>query len=480
MEQWESSPRKPTPRRSLFSLKRDKSKPKASSKSTSPGTPPSSAKQQQPPLLQHASTREPPSQGVRPASVDVIKPAQARAVGGHMDPAIYRATTTAPVNIAVIKYWGKRDSHLNLPSNSSLSVTLNQRDLCTLTTASCSPKFQNDTLTLNNVSQPLDNVRTQACFRELRLLRHDLEAADPSLPALSTFPLRINSSNNFPTAAGLASSAAGFAALVRAIADLYELHQPPEQLSRIARQGSGSACRSLFGGYTAWHMGVRVDGSDSMAAAVAPVSHWPSMRALILVISDAKKDVSSTAGMQATVATSSLFATRAADVVPQRMGQMVAAIEHKDFSTFAFLTMRESNSFHATCADTWPPIFYLTDTSRAAIRVVEAINAAEGQMVTAYTFDAGPNAVIFFEEKHQSLVLATFRAIVGHVPGWPRVDNEARATTSYHAVQTDANVAEELRAGVSRVIMTSVGEGPRRVQDHLVDGQGNLLRKEEP
>lgn len=356
-------------------------------------------------------------------------------------------------------------------------MTLNQRDLRTLTTASCSPRYQTDSLTLNNAPQPLDNARTQACLRELRILRQQLEASNVSLPRLSTYPLRIVSSNNFPTAAGLASSAAGFAALVRAIADLFELPYTPEELSRIARQGSGSACRSLFGGYAAWHMGKLVDGSDSMASLIAPVAHWPEMRALILVISDAKKDVSSTAGMQATVETSSLFATRAADVVPQRMGQMAAAIEHKDFSTFAFLTMRESNSFHATCADTWPPIFYMNDASRAAIRMVEAINNAEGETIAAYTFDAGPNAVIFFEEKNTSLIHNSFRAVVGHAPGWTVASAPGQAVSASQPVKVDERVTEMLRTGVSRVILTSVGEGPVKVQNHLVDGQGNILKQ---
>ena len=373
------------------------------------------------------------------------------------------------------RYWGKRDATLNLPSNSSLSVTLNQKDLRTLTTASCSPKFSADTLTLNNAPQSLDSARTQACLRELRQLRKILELSNPNLPPLSTYKLRLVSANNFPTAAGLASSAAGFAALVRSIADLYELPHSPEELSRVARQGSGSACRSLFGGYAAWHKGDRVDGSDSMASLIAPVSHWPTMRALILVISDAKKDVSSTTGMQATVGTSSLFQTRANDVVPQRMGQMSAAIDNRDFSTFAFLTMRESNSFHATCLDTYPPIFYLNDTSRAAIRMVETINSAEGETVAAYTFDAGPNAVIFYEESNSDLILDSFRAVVGHAPGWTqRINQPGQAMSPTHPLKVEERVAETLKLGVSRVILTSVGEGPISVKDHLVDSSGNI------
>ena len=132
------------------------------------------------------------------------------------------------------RYWGKRDAKLNLPTNSSLSVTLSQADLRTLTTASCSTTYKEDILLLNGAPSDLTGARTQACLRELRSLRAALESQDASLPKLSTMPLLLVSENNFPTAAGLASSAAGFAALVRAIADLYELTSSPTDLSLIA------------------------------------------------------------------------------------------------------------------------------------------------------------------------------------------------------------------------------------------------------
>ncbi|KFX93752.1 hypothetical protein V490_04709, partial [Pseudogymnoascus sp. VKM F-3557] len=108
------------------------------------------------------------------------------------DSTIYQASTTAPVNIAVVKYWGKRDPKLNLPTNSSLSVTLSQSDLRTHTTAACSSTFgSDDALLLNGAPQDVSGARTQACFRELRSLRAALEAADPSLPKLSTLTLKI-------------------------------------------------------------------------------------------------------------------------------------------------------------------------------------------------------------------------------------------------------------------------------------------------
>ncbi len=318
----------------------------------------------------------------------------------------------------------------------------------------------------------MSGARTQTCFRELRALRSALESANPSLPKLASLPLRIVSENNFPTAAGLASSAAGFAALVRAIANLYELPSSPTDLSRIARQGSGSACRSLFGGYVAWQMGSKSDGSDSVAVEVAPASHWPTMRALILVVSAEKKGVSSTSGMQITVDTSELFQRRAEIVVPKHMELMEKAIKERDFETFGKVTMKESNSFHATCLDTFPPIFYLNDVSRAAIRVVEDINKKAGKIVAAYTFDAGPNAVIYFEEEHEALVAGVLKSALGNLDGW-----EGRNIATQSAEHVDGRAVSVLKDGVNRVILTSVGEGPTRTEQSLITANGEPLKK---
>ena len=365
----------------------------------------------------------------------------------------------------MLRYWGKRDTTLNLPTNSSLSVTLSQSDLRTHTTASCSSLFTTDSLWLNTEPQSVDGPRQTACFRELRALRTALEASNPALPKIANLPVHIVSENNFPTAAGLASSAAGFAALVRAIADLYELPASPTELSRIARQGSGSACRSLFGGYVAWEQGTETDGSDSLAVQVAPASHWPGMRAAILVVSAAKKGVSSTSGMQKTVATSSLFAARANETVPARMKAMVAAVKARDFETFADLTMRDSNSFHAVCLDTTPPIFYLNDVSRQAIRVVEEINRVAGKNVAAYTFDAGPNAVVYYEVENEAVVLGALQGGLKGVEGWK--DIEAKVPEGF-----ETSLLEGLAQGVSRVILTGVGEGPVKVAESLINEKG--------
>ncbi|CAG8513859.1 12770_t:CDS:2 [Ambispora leptoticha] len=321
---------------------------------------------------------------------------------------VYEKTTTAPVNIAVIKYWGKRDTSLILPTNSSLSVTLSQDQLRSKTTIRASKDFKTTRLWLNGVEEVNleNNKRLQACLRSTRLLRKEYEnslssAGHLNIPPLSEWNLHICSENNFPTAAGLASSASGFACLVYTLAKLFELPTSITDLSRIARQGSGSSCRSMFGGFVAWEMGNNADGSDSQAVQVASETHWPELEALICVVSDLKKATSSTEGMQHTVNTSELLQYRISKVVPKRMHDIEAAIHARDFKKFAEITMRDSNQFHAVCMDTFPPIFYMNDVSRAIIRLItEYNNSGDGTYKAAYTFDAGPNAVIYAPKKN--------------------------------------------------------------------------------
>ena len=329
-----------------------------------------------------------------------------------MQQPVFSLTISSPTNIALIKYWGKRDAKINLPINSSVSVTLNQRDLRTVTTVSASRSFSRDRLWLNGEEEDVNaSRRVLAVFREVRARAGDLR--DPKTGQVLVrkdewdgLRVWVVSENNFPTAAGLASSAAGYAALTFALSKLYGLPDSlADELSCIARMGSGSACRSLAGGFVAWDMGQRADGVDSRARQVADEAHWPELQVLVLVVSDTKKTVSSTAGMQTSVDTSPLLAHRAAAVVPGRLAEMEAAYQSRDFGKVAELMMRDSNQFHATCLDTYPPVFYMNDASRAIVRMVHALNEAAGETVCGYTFDAGPNAVLLTLKRHLPTVL---------------------------------------------------------------------------
>jgi len=325
---------------------------------------------------------------------------------------IFMETVSAPTNIACIKYWGKASIKYNTPINSSVSVTLDQEDLRAVTTVAASKSFTKDRLWLNGEEDPnaAQNKRFRACLDGVRKMASDrYESKDGGEPVLvvkkeewDEMKIHVSSYNTFPTAAGLASSAAGYAALVAALAQLFNAKESfPGELTTIARQGSGSACRSLHGGFVAWRMGGEVeDNSDSLAEQVADENHWPEIRALILVVSAEKKDTSSTAGMTTSVETSALLSYRAKTVVAQRMIDIEKAYLDKDFEKFGTITMMDSNQFHATCLDTFPPIFYMNDISTSVIRLVHAYNKWAGEMRAAYTFDAGPNAVLYTLDKY--------------------------------------------------------------------------------
>eukprot|EP01006_Ploeotia_vitrea_P042214 TRINITY_DN66613_c7_g5_i1.p1 TRINITY_DN66613_c7_g5~~TRINITY_DN66613_c7_g5_i1.p1 ORF type:complete len:418 (-),score=240.00 TRINITY_DN66613_c7_g5_i1:79-1332(-) len=399
-------------------------------------------------------------------------------------------TATAPVNIAVVKYWGKRDTQLILPVNSSLSGTIDMESMRSKTTAVASMEFKEDKMWLNGAEE--DMSKSKRLSNVLRAIRERAQTVTDKdgkvLVKAEDWPkyrVQIVSENNFPTAAGLASSASGFACLTRCLASLYNVQEKvPGELTAIARQGSGSACRSLHGGFVAWDMGVEADGSDSLARQVVDEKHWPEMRVLILVVNKGRKETSSTSGMQLTVETSPLIKYRADVVVPQRMKAMEEAIQKRDFEAFADLTMADSNQFHAVCLDTLPPIFYMNDTSKRIIHMVHAMNKAAGRKIAAYTFDAGPNAVIYLLEKDMNRVLETFlhyfkpqsASVADFVTDTTKISN----ADDFKDVSGDAedSIDADLRKqrfidvlgpvdstlNVARIIVSKLGEGAKTIE----------------
>jgi diphosphomevalonate decarboxylase len=253
------------------------------------------------------------------------------------------------------------------------------------------------------------------------------------------------------------------------LAALYALPASPSALSLIARQGSGSACRSLFGGFVAWEEGSLPDGTDSFAVQIVPREYWPQMHALICVVSDDKKGTSSTSGMQRTVETSTLLAHRISHVVPARMRTITKAIRERDFDTFARVTTQDSNQFHAVALDTDPPIFYMNDVSRAIINIVVEYNrvavAQNGKLKAAYTFDAGPNAVIYVLDEN---VREIVDMVVKYFPQTEAFKDpfglygtagvgEGKVVEGFNEA-----VAKRFEPGaVKTLIHTRVGDGPR-------------------
>ncbi|MCO5559788.1 hypothetical protein L7F22_013392 [Adiantum nelumboides] len=202
---------------------------------------------------------------------------------------VVMVTARAPTNIAVVKYWGKRNQKLILPINSSISVTLNPHDLSATTTVAVSPSFTADRLWLNGKEVSVQSDRYQNCLREIRSRATDvIDVESGRMITKSEFEslhVHIVSKNNFPTAAGLASSAA-----VYALAQLMGVHERYKgEISSIARIGSGSACRSLYGGFVEWEMGKDEDGKDSIAIQLAEEKHWEHLIVIIAVVASAFK-----------------------------------------------------------------------------------------------------------------------------------------------------------------------------------------------
>ncbi len=211
-------------------------------------------------------------------------------------------------------------------------------------------------------------------------------------------------------------------------------------------------------------MGTLPDGSDSLAVEVAPREHWPDIHALICVVSDDKKGTSSTSGMQRTVETSTLLQHRIAEVVPARMDAIKDAILRRDFPAFARITMQDSNQFHAVALDTDPPIFYLNDVSRAIIALITEYNRAAGTIKAAYTYDAGPNAVIYAPKENVKEVIELLLRYFPQAgpfadPFSLDVDNHGRLPDGFNE-----KVAKTFPvASVKGFMHTRVGNGPRKL-----------------
>ncbi len=320
-------------------------------------------------------------------------------MGGATRPAA-RATYEAAPNIALVKYWGVRDPERMLPYNSSISVTLDR--MRTRTTVAFDPDHVDDTLVLNGrpASEPARRSVSELLDR-IRRLAHTSNRA------------HVVSANNFPTASGLASSASGFAALAGAGSAAAGLRLSEVRLSQLARFGSGSACRSIFGGFVEWRAGTRSDGSDCYARPLFDEDHWPELRDLVLLIADApEKPVRSAVAMQATVRTSPAFAQRQAEL-PDRITALRRAIRGRDADRLFPLIMEECDSFRNVCETTRPSLDYLTRTSRTVLAEVRRINATAGRAVAGYTHDAGAHVHVFLLDRDS----ASVRRRLGRIPG---------------------------------------------------------------
>lgn len=295
----------------------------------------------------------------------------------------------APTNIALCKYWGKRDQELNLPMTSSLSVSLGDKGATTKLTLN---ERSEDVVTLNNKA-----IDLQSSFGKRLQEFLDFFRTEKNLH----FDIVIQS--NIPIAAGLASSACGFAALVKALNALFGWELSDNNLSVLARLGSGSASRSIWHGFVEWHSGVRSDGMDSHGELIA--EKWPAFCVGLHIINQNEKSISSREAMQRTVTTSPLYSAWPAKV-SQDLSVIKHAIAQKDFDLLGKTAESNAMTMHATMLSAWPSIQYAWPETLVAMRKIMHLR---GEGVPLYfTQDAGPNLKLLFLEQDRDCIVSHF------------------------------------------------------------------------
>ena len=305
-------------------------------------------------------------------------------------------TVKAHANIALIKYWGKRSVDLNLPAVGSISLTLNA--LKTTTTLQFDKNLEEDELQMDHrkvIGKPLERVS--------RFL--DIASDSSERPRA-----KIITANSFPTGAGLASSASGFAALALAVSHAINLDLPGEELSKLARKGSGSAARSIYGGFAEMKCGSSLtDDSSDFAVKLHDESFW-DLRLLIAVTSTDKKEIGSTEGMVRTAKTSPFYDGW---IKSQQndLDEMRSAINKKNFEKVGELTEHSCFKMHGLAMSGKPPLLYW---NAATTELIHTIWNLRSKGTAAYvTMDAGPQVKVLCQPDRAELVKQAMLSVKG-------------------------------------------------------------------
>jgi diphosphomevalonate decarboxylase len=309
----------------------------------------------------------------------------------HMTPSHTVGKAFAPTNIALCKYWGKRNQELNLPVTSSLSVSLGDKGATAEIKIHHEPE---DMIILNGESVSSNTSFSKKLIAYLNLFR----------PAGMRFHITLQS--NIPIAAGLASSACGFASIICALDKLFDWKLAPQQLSILARLGSGSASRSVWSGFVEWHAGIREDGMDSHGEMIA--YSWPDLCVGLLILNQQEKIISSREAMQCTVQTSALYAAWPS-TVNRDLQILKEAIQDHDFHRLGCAAESNALAMHATMLSAWPPIQYALPETLLAMQTVWALRQAGVPLY--FTQDAGPNLKLLFLKSESDCVRHSFPAI---------------------------------------------------------------------
>ena len=327
---------------------------------------------------------------------------------------IYIGKAKGPINIALIKYWGKEDEELITPLNNSISLTLDTNTFYTETKVTIKQTCEVKDNTKENDISLIINGKTSNITKRIKNIFKKFLSMDNQICkelSISKLDIKIESINTFPIASGCASSASSMAALVLAITSALKLENiiSKTELTKIARLGSGSACRSIFGGICEWEKGNK---DDSIAVQLYEKNYW-DLGIKLIIVSQKEKDVSSSLGMKITKETSELFKYRINYIVKQNLENIKKFLKEKDFNNFAEIIIKDSNNFHACCRDSYPSINYLNEESDFIMKIVMSLNKIYGKNICAYTFDAGSNAFLIYEMINKTIIDDFFNFILG-------------------------------------------------------------------
>ncbi len=336
-----------------------------------------------------------------------------------------KATAIANSNIALVKYWGKRDEKLVLPFNNNVSMTLDK--LNTKTTVDFDEKYDNDKVVFwkdwdKKIERETSSDEIEKIISMLNIVR---EMSGKKLCA------KVETFNNFPTAAGLASSASGFAALAMAASKAIGLDLNKKELSILARKsGSGSASRSIEGGFVEFYKGKLETGEDSFAEQIFPEEHWKELRMIVGIVSSGKKEIGSTEGMNLTVESSPYYEGWL-ETVEKDVETMKKAIKEKDLTLLGKTAEQNALKMHAAMLTTTPSIMYW---KAGTIELMELVKEIRNNGTEAYfTIDAGPNVKILCFDKD---------------------------------VEYIKTMAEEIK-DVQKTVVCKIGSSAKYVDDHL-------------
>lgn len=304
-----------------------------------------------------------------------------------------KATAVAPANIAFIKYWGKKDEKLNFPLSSSISMNLS--GVFTITTVEFSSKYKKDIF---------EFTKEKATLKEKKRVFTHLDRIRKKAGIVQW--AKVISENNFPKGTGIASSAAGFAALTLAGTKAAGLSCSQKELSILARLGSGSACRSIPDGFVEWKKGS--SSETSYAQTLFSPKHW-DIRNIVVIVGGKEKKVSSTEGHR--LAPTSLFFQARINSLEVKVKKIKGLIKEKRFTEFGMAIEEEAINMHTIMMTSKPPIFYWLPKTLEIMR--EVWRWRKKGLEVYFTIDAGSTLHLICQGKDEKKVLTKLKKIKG-------------------------------------------------------------------